>query len=1006
MSSHLPYNPETLPRELKKYYISISESEEAEMLADIGKNNLHDLFSHIPESVKFKSAPYFGPSLTYPSLVSHLENVAKMNTLRTSFLGDALPHYDVPQICQEISNLRGLTTAYTPYQPERCQGTLYTLWIYASAISELTGFEAINASLYDRSTCLYEALQTALRLRPGKKTVLVSHTLYPQDLEVLFTLAQNTSLKLVTVPANKNGVIDLGSLNILTQEHQNDLAGFAFPQVNCLGLLENVHALTDICQTNNIIGIGVIDPMQLASTGLIPPSLWGKNQTGVQIIVGEGQHLGLPPLFGGPGLGIYGIRYNDADKNSIRQTAGRYVGQGFDSNGNKAFALVLSTREQHIRREKATSNICSNQSFVATLAGASILARGEKGMNHAATKSQELAQTLIKRLTHVPGIKLAFNGAIYNEFILQLPIKCEELIESARHSDLHIGVNVSSRIKCLTGKDGQFLLLSLFDRHSGQDLEKLCQFFYAQFGGPKEESEMSSAQIPTELKRSKAVNLPNHKIADIKNFYQKLSDLNVSPDDHIYPLGSCTMKYNPYINDYTAGLSAFTNLHPEVPESDAQGSLHILYETQEIFKTITGLAGVTTQPVAGAQGELAGLKMFQAYHQDRNELKQRDIILIPKSAHGTNPATAAMAGIETSAGKEEKGIVIVGADSTGQINRDELKSLVEKYQKRILGIMITNPNTSGIFESNFKQIAELIHDVGGLVYMDGANMNAIASWIDLGAMGVDAVHNNLHKTWTIPHGGGGPGDAIVAVSEKLLPYLPGLQIKLENGVYKTFKAQKSCGSFHRHYGNFAHKVRCYTYLKALGTEGVRKMSAIAVLSANYLYHNLKNNFPMLPEGTENIPRMHEFILTPSKDLFTLAEQKGSTKAQLVPRLGKLFLDFGLHAPTVAFPEIYGLMIEPTESYSKDELDQFLAVVKSIFNLATKHPEVLTTTPHFTPVFKIDEVEANRSLTFRGAISELPNIPQNIIDPKILCKMPPKEIENKIFAANQNGRNKK
>ena len=322
-----------------------------------------------------------------------------------------------------------------------------------------------------------------------------------------------------------------------------------------------------------------------------------------------------------------------------------------------------------------------------------------------------------------------------------------------------------------------------------------------------------------------------------------------------------------------------------MPFYEAQGSLEVLYEIQEMFKKVTGLPGVTTQPVAGAQGELVGIKMFQAYHRSKGEGDQRSIILIPRSAHGTNPATASTAGFETKV-KEgvQYGIVTIDSNTKGEIDQDQLYSTIEKYGQRIAGIMVTNPNTAGIFETNFKDTADKIHEVGGLVYMDGANMNAIAGWVDLNALGVDAVHNNLHKTWTIPHGGGGPGDAIVAVSHRLVDFLPGVVIEKEEGAFKTKKPKHSIGSFHRHYGNFAHKVSAFTYMKLLGTEGIRKMAAVSVLAAKYLYKKLKEIYPTLPSDCEDVPRMHEFILTLNDADFQRIEEKGTPYAQTITRL--------------------------------------------------------------------------------------------------------------------------
>lgn len=453
------------------------------------------------------------------------------------------------------------------------------------------------------------------------------------------------------------------------------------------------------------------------------------------------------------------------------------------------------------------------------------------------------------------------------------------------------------------------------------------------------------------------------------------------------------MKYNPYINDYAASLPGFTNAHPEAPIQDTQGSLEVLYEIQEQFKAITGLPGVTTQPLAGAQGELVGLKMFQAYHRDRGESETRNVIIIPRSAHGTNPATATMAGYESKVvdGKTY-GIYTVEALANGQMNLNQIREFLKTDGHRVAGVMVTNPNTAGIFESEFKEMATLIHAVGGLVYMDGANMNAIAGIIDLNKLGVDAVHNNLHKTWTIPHGGGGPGDAIVAVSHRLVDFVPGVQVVKENGLFTTVRAPKSVGSFHRHYGNFAHKVRAYTYIKALGAEGVRKMSQVAVLSARYLYKKLGDTYPSLPVGADNVPRMHEFILTLSPETFKKVEAAGVPKTNTIARIGKLFLDFGFHAPTVAFPEQFGLMIEPTETYSKKELDQFVDVVKTILKLVNESPEVLKTVPHFTPIDRVDEVLANKAPVLTEKItSHLPEIIPDRVDADKLRKSTPGDL---------------
>lgn len=988
----LPYNPETLPRELTEYYISASQEEIQTMLSEVGAKSEADLFSHIREEVKFQEAPNIGKKLEYGDLIVHMQNLAKKNNPKLSFIGDGLPISKQPEVTGPICDIRGLTTAYTPYQPERSQGTLTTLWIYSSTLSMLTGFEAINASFYDRSTCLFEACNTATRLKKNADTVLVSTHIYPRDIEVLKTQAIETNLKIELIDCDKEtGRINLKQLQEKISELGESLAGFVFPQISTFGPVENSDDIVDLCDKNNIKTILIFDPLTLGTDGLKQPAKYGSNSQGVTMIVGEGQHLALAPNFGGPGLGIFGIRYNENDKNSIRSTAGRYVGKAKDQNGQSALAMILSTREQHIRREKAMSNICSNQSFLATIAGAGILERGEKGFQHIAKTLPHLTKNTAIKLAQYEEVSLAFNESLWNEIVLEIDRNPTEFINKvAKEEGVHIGVDLKNRNQ----DKKNYLKITISDSHTTQDIEKLVKVFDKFF--TKTDKKVVVKEIPSQNIRKEKVDLPNLSTKEIIEYYQKLGTQNVSPDDDIYPLGSCTMKYNPYINDYAASLKGFTDIHPQAPEFDCQGSLEILYETQELFQKITGLKGLTTEPVAGAQGELVGLKMFQAYHRDRGNGETKNIILIPRSAHGTNPATATMAGYDTKkVNGIPYGIVTIDSYEDGTIDMEQLQKIVDEHGKAIAGIMVTNPNTSGVFETKFKEMAELIHSVDGLVYMDGANMNAIAGWVNLDKLGVDAVHNNLHKTWTIPHGGGGPGDAIVAVSDRLYDYLPGIQVKKTENGFETFKTDKSIGSFHRHYGNFAHKVRCYTYIKALGSDGVRKMSAVAVLSARYLYEKLKGVYPSLPAGADNNPRMHEFIITIEKEMFDHIQNAGTPKNNAIAKIGKLFLDFGLHAPTVAFPEQFGLMIEPTESFSKSELDRFLEVLKAIKMILTDAPAVLKTTPHFTPVKKIDEVEANKNVVLSEKISSLPKVYENIIEPGALRDMNVSDVMKKI-----------
>ncbi len=993
MQFDLPYNPNKLPRELKRYYISATDEEINSMLTHLGLNSLDELYNHINDDLKMDLSEKLADGLRYNELKVHLEDLADKNIVMSCFIGDALHHYKVPKIVEHVANVRGLTTAYTPYQPERSQGTLIGQWIYASALAAITGFEAINASLYDRSTALFEALNTATRIKRKRNKVIITESCAPQDLAVIKTLAAHTSLEIEFAPIDKNsGLTDLTKLRELINQHKDQLAAVAFTQVTHLGNLEDVHTITDLCSEANICSIAVVDPILMGEGGLIPPIQFGSKQQGTTMFVAEGQHMMSDPNLGGPGLGIFGIRYNQKEKMAIRNTPGRYVGKTKDINGNDAFCMVLSTREQHIRREKATSNICSNQAFAATLCGAALLERGAKGLATLAQEVRKNTQYILDAILQLDGVELAYpTTPFFNQVTLKLASNVDDFLSYGIRQGIEAGLNVSHRV------NGENLLqIFISDHHSKQELDLFIDLFKQCFSTNNKQVKLPA--IDCNLIRKNSFPLKAFSTQELCDYYTKLGELNFSPDDNLYPLGSCTMKYNPYINDYAANLKGFRLKHPQAPEENIQGSLEILYHIQELFKKITGLHSVATQPVAGANGELAGIKMFQAYFAAQGD-NNRSIIILPRSAHGTNPATAAMAGFETKkVDGIEYGIVTVEADQDGQIDFPQLQEIVSKYNKRITGIMITNPNTSGIFETRFKDIADLIHQVGGLMYMDGANMNAIAGHIDLGKLGVDAVHNNLHKTWSISHGGGGPGDAIVAVSEKLAPFIVGQQVKLENGRYTLYKTENSIGEFHRHYGNFAHKIRGYTYLMALGGAGIKKMSAVAVLSARYLFEQLKTDYPTLPANTENIPRMHEFILTLEDKLFMKLQEAGLNKAQIIPQIGKLFLDFGIHAPTVAFPEPLGLMIEPTESFSQQELDKFAEVVKTIKQIIVEHPEALKSAPHFSAVRKVDEVLANKNLELFQPLDQLPEIPKNPYTALELQNSSVSEIAKKIVQA--------
>lgn len=978
------------PRESARHYIPASEADIQAMLEAVGKQDLRALYSHLPESALRQGDLPLPHELGYGETRERIAQIAQKNRVLPSFIGDGLQDFSVHPVVGKVSAIRNLSTAYTPYQPERSQGTLLTQWIFQCVLTSLTGFEAINSSLYDRSTGIFEAACSAIRLGKKADTVLVAANLYPGDIEVLKTHVAETAVRIEWLePDAASGLLCAETLAARAAGIGERLAGVVFAQTNNLGLLEDVDALTDATHAAGALAIAVIDPLLLGTGGLKAPSAYGKSGQGADIIVGEAQHLAIGPNFGGPGLGIFGVRHNDKVKQHVRATPGRYVGKAADAQGRECCVMVLSTREQHIRKDKATSNICSNQAFLATLAGASVLARGEQGIAQMVAAARAGALAFLKQ----SRAKLAFAAPFFNEVTVEVR-DAAAFLERARAAGVVGGVAVSDRI----GGGRELVKLSFNDHQSEAAIATLAALFAGEPQAQTDPLAQAGASIPAALLRQGAVGLPQFGEGEVEDYYRRLGELNVSPDDGCYPLGSCTMKYNPALNDWAAGLAGFTDIHPQAPVADAQGSLEVLYEIQEWFKGITNLAAVTTQPVAGAQGELVGLKLFQAYHR-HNGQAHRNVILIPRSAHGTNFATAAVAGLGSAVvDGVQQGIVLLEEDADGLINMDDFRSKIAEFGDRLCGVMITNPNTRGIFETHFGEIAAQVHAAGGLVYMDGANMNAIAGWVDLDKLGVDAVHNNLHKSWSIPHGGGGPGDGMVAVSARLADFLPGYQIeKLADGSFAPRKPALSIGSFHRHWGNFAHKVRAYTYLMRLGREGVRRMSAMSVLSARYVLSQLGGRYPTLP-ASGSVPRMHEFILTLTEADFQRLESVGVSRALAATRVGKLFLDFGFHAPTVAWPEPLGLMIEPTESYTKAELDRFAQAVLKIKDVIENAPECLASAPHFTPVDRVDEVAANRSLSLSETLRALPPLHTNRVSPAELNQSALPALYERVLAA--------
>ena len=539
-SSTLPFDPEEFPRETSRHYISATEEEIKDMLSTIGLAELSQLFAHINPTLLFPQPLSLPKEQTYQSVANEMASIGNLSNHKISFLGDQLPVWEIPVIIDFVSKLRNLSTSYTPYQPERSQGTLISHWIYQCAMSALTGFEAINTSLYDRSFAIYEAITCAIRTSKKPSRVLLASSLFPQEIEVLETLAKETEIKFDFLTLDHpTGRCDYQALSSLKIEDVSQYSAFVFPQVNSLGVLEDVDLLTDFCEDNKIRSIACIDPFLLGEGGLKPPVEFGR--CGADFIAGDAQHLAIRPNFGGPGLGIFGCRHNQDNKTDLRNTPGRYIGQAKDLSGRDCHVMVLSTREQHIRKEKATSNVCSNQAFLATLAGASILSKGSKGLGNAVELANRHQQKVIEAILPLAGIEPAFPDNLSpTELTLRISTSSSALIHNARSRNISLGIEITDR--CQTNEQGVALLkLSFSDLHSPKDIDQLIEFLRDEFPSTSETTSNANFKIDQKFLRQKPIRIPAYSEDELREYYSILAEFNVSPYVGCYPFGSCTI---------------------------------------------------------------------------------------------------------------------------------------------------------------------------------------------------------------------------------------------------------------------------------------------------------------------------------------------------------------------------------------------------------------------------------------------------------------------------------
>ena len=919
-------------------FIPHTESDIKEMQHVIGVKKITELFDEIPKNLVNANIDAMENGCDEMAVKRLAMDRAPFFKPGTCFLGAGAYEHDIPAAVWDIVTRGEFYTAYTPYQPEASQGTLEVIYEYQTMMTKLMAMEVSNASLYDGASALAEAVLMAARLSgirdqgSGIKVrVLVPINLHPNYRSVLKTIINPTIIELIDWEYNpKTGCVDL------TQLKQTVCDAIIISQPNFFGCIEEVDALTNLAHEKNALVIGVVNP--IATALLTPPGQWGKN--GADIACGEGQPLGVPLFGGGPYFGFLCCRKKD-----IRQLPGRIVGKTTDVNGKTGFVLTLQAREQHIRRAKATSNICTNQGLLVTAATIYMRLLGAKGLQAVAQQSAENTEKLKKLLSSIDGVNIIFNSPTFHEFVITTEKPIQELVEALQKNHIQAGLMIENYFPELKNS----LLICVTETKTDDDLLNYVKSF-------------SNKTIPPFEKGGRLRSnrgdfaIPHTAELDVVRHFTKLSQKNFSIETNFYPLGSCTMKYNPRAAKAIASLPGNMYLHPLTDAKQMQGHLENLYELQNMIATLTGFEAVSLTPMAGAQGEFAGVAMIAAYHRDRKDFARTEM-LIPDAAHGTNPASARMCGFTV---KE-----IPTCTKTGDI---DLGALEKAVSEKTAGIMLTNPSTFGVFERKIEKIAEIVHKAGGLLYYDGANLNAILGHARPGDMGFDVMHLNCHKTFATPHGGGGPGSGPVAANARLKEYLPTPIVGISNSVNGSGSASdhyhwvtqqdrpKSIGRLSCFMGNTGVLLRAHTYLKLLGKNGAKRVSEFATLNANYLMKQLEKIGYTLAFPDRRAS--HEFIITAKP----LMQKTGVSALDIAKRL----LDFGIYAPTIYFPLLISecLLIEPTETENKKTLDRFVEVMKIIYDEAHTDPAKLKGAPYTTPVGRLDEVKAARELTIR------------------------------------------
>ncbi|UUD63311.1 aminomethyl-transferring glycine dehydrogenase [Pseudomonas seleniipraecipitans] len=847
-------------------HIGPRDQDTAAMLETLGFSDLDALTaSVIPGSIKDTNVLPAGDGQSEADALAAIKAIAAKNQLFRNYIGQGYYGTHTPSpILRNLLENPAWYTAYTPYQPEISQGRLESLLNFQTLISDLTGLPIANASLLDEGTAAAEAMTFCKRLSKNKaaNAFFASQHCHPQTLDVLRTRAEPLGIEVVV---GDEAAIDDASafFGALLQYPASNGDIFDYSQV-----VERFHS------ANALVAV--------AADLLALTLLQAPGEFGADVALGSAQRFGVPLGFGGPHAAYFATR--DAFK---RDMPGRLVGLSVDRFGNPALRLAMQTREQHIRREKATSNICTAQVLLANIAAMYAVYHGPEGLIRIAKRVHQLTHIFARGLQTL-GLHVE-QQAFFDTLTLRTAAQTAALHEKARAA----GIN-------LREVDAERIGLSFDETTTQADIEQLWSLFANDKSLPDFQALANAADsgLPVAQLRQSAIlehSVFNryHSETELMRYLRKLADKDLALDRSMIPLGSCTMKLNAASEMIPVTWAEFGNLHPFAPAEQSAGYQELTDELEAMLCAATGYDAVSLQPNAGSQGEYAGLLAIRAYHHSRGDDK-RDICLIPQSAHGTNPATANMAGMR---------VVVTACDARGNVDIDDLRAKAEQHRDQLAAIMITYPSTHGVFEEGIREICAIVHDNGGQVYIDGANMNAMVGLCAPGKFGGDVSHLNLHKTFCIPHGGGGPGVGPIGVKSHLAPFLPGhAHMQRKEGAVSAAP-----------FGSASILPITWMYIRMMGGTGLRLASQMAILNANYIARRLEEHYPVLYSGEGGLVA-HECIL----DLRPLKDSSGISVDDVAKRL----IDFGFHAPTMSFPVAGTLMIEPTESESKEELDRF------------------------------------------------------------------------------------